>query len=257
MRLSQGERGPPGGGGGGSRPVVSCGDVCLRGAGSGQRPAPAVRHERDACCTLTLQPRVRLNAHLWSIMSSSSFHTPVEATARVDANGIGPVLSASRLSSFGFSGTIAHGAFCALAEAEAVRIDSSISLYRASLSLGKSPRRLHLRPGSSSASAPVSAGTPPLSPVVDAAFSEHVVGGGVLLPGVGYVEMAMAFSRGSKLALDALSFLRPCPLPGLESKPLAKSRPALRYLERVGRAFEIASSQESLPPTFVTHAMGS
>ena len=55
--------------------------------------------------------RHRLNAHLRSIMAS--FCAPVEATARVEANCIGSV-STSRLSSFGFSGTIAHGAFGAV-----------------------------------------------------------------------------------------------------------------------------------------------
>ena len=63
-------------------------------------------------------------------------------------------------------------------------------------------------------SALASTGTP-LAPVVDVAFSEHVVGGGVLLPGVGYVEMAMAFSRGSQTLLEALAFIRPGTLPGL------------------------------------------
>ena len=37
----------------------------------------------------------------------------------------------------------------------------------------------------------------PLSSAAKAALFEHVVGGAVLLPGVGYIEMAMASSRGS------------------------------------------------------------
>jgi hypothetical protein len=56
----------------------------------------------------------------------------------------------------------------------------------------------------------------PLSPAADAAIAEHVVGGGVLLPGVGYLEMAMASSHGSRPALDAVAFIQPCLLPGLE-----------------------------------------
>ena len=48
----------------------------------------------------------RLNAHLASIASSGSFRMPAEVLPRgIDAT------VASRLSSFGFSGTIAHGAF--------------------------------------------------------------------------------------------------------------------------------------------------
>jgi hypothetical protein len=104
----------------------------------------------------------------------ASFHAPVEAAARVEAS-IGPVLSTSRLSSFGFSGTIAHGAFSALVEAAPVRNENSFSLYRASLLTGKAPRRLHLQQDTYSVSAPFSAGTL-LSPVVDATISEHVVG---------------------------------------------------------------------------------
>jgi hypothetical protein len=75
----------------------------------------------------------RLNAHLWSTMESS-FRTPVEVTVRVELNCIRLVSSASRLSSFGFSGTIAHGAFCALREAVPVRNQTLFSLHRASVS---------------------------------------------------------------------------------------------------------------------------
>ena len=60
--------------------------------------------------------------------------------------------------------------------------------------------------------------------MVDAAISEHVIGGAVLLPGVGFVEMAMAFSRASQPALDALGFIRPCVLPGLETGLLNQDR---------------------------------
>ena len=48
----------------------------------------------------------RLNAHLASIASSGSFRMPAEVPPR----GIDEI-AWSRLSSFGFSGTIAHGAF--------------------------------------------------------------------------------------------------------------------------------------------------
>jgi len=75
-------------------------------------------------------------------------------------------------------------------------------------------------------------------------FAEHVVSESVLLPGVGYVEMAMAFSHASQPALDGLSFLRRCAFPGLERGPLAKRRPALRYSEHIDGAFEIASTKE-------------
>lgn len=47
----------------------------------------------------------RLNAHLSSIVSSKPFQMPVDVVPRM------PASSDSRLSSFGFSGTIAHGSF--------------------------------------------------------------------------------------------------------------------------------------------------
>jgi len=61
-------------------------------------------------------PTRRLNAHLSSIVSvstrRSSFRMPVEALARTGRRDDGRLgRCASRLSSFGFSGTIAHGAF--------------------------------------------------------------------------------------------------------------------------------------------------
>ena len=49
----------------------------------------------------------RLNAHLSSIVASKPFQMPVDVTPRTTAS------SGARLSSFGFSGTIAHGAFIA------------------------------------------------------------------------------------------------------------------------------------------------
>ena len=91
----------------------------------------------------------RLNAHLSSIASSSPFHAPVEAAARIESRHIRDAslaLSTSRLSSFGFSGTIAHGAFAGLAGAQSSSGARSVSLYRASLSFEVPHKlRLHLR----------------------------------------------------------------------------------------------------------------
>ena len=57
----------------------------------------------------------RLNVHLSSIVSSKPFQMPVEVVSRV-TNSVENA-GVSRLSSFGFSGTIAHGAFGATDEA--------------------------------------------------------------------------------------------------------------------------------------------
>ena len=52
----------------------------------------------------------RLNIHLFSTLQSLSFEMPVDLVPRVTAQS-----SPGRLSSFGFSGTIAHGGFvCAV-----------------------------------------------------------------------------------------------------------------------------------------------
>ena len=46
------------------------------------------------------------------------------------------------------------------------------------------------------------------SPPTNIAIADHVVGGNILLPGVGYIEMA--FSCGGKLNLADVAFVRPC-----------------------------------------------
>jgi hypothetical protein len=121
---------------------------------------------------------------------------PVEAAARIESREASSS-SMSRLSSFGFSGTIAHGAFAGLAGAQLSCNGRSLSLYRASVLLGAPHAlRLHMRRESTTTFHLPSSGMP-LSPAADAAIAEHVVGGGVLLPGVGYLEMAMASSRAS------------------------------------------------------------
>ena len=56
-----------------------------------------------------------------------------------------------------------------------------------------------------------------LSPFANAAMSDHVVGGNILLPGVGYIEMAFAYCKAQQLALTAVAFVRPCVLPELSA----------------------------------------
>ena len=51
----------------------------------------------------------RLNVHLSSIVASKPFQMPVEVVARKTESSLDAY--DSRLSSFGYSGTIAHGAF--------------------------------------------------------------------------------------------------------------------------------------------------
>lgn len=53
-----------------------------------------------------------------------------------------------------------------------------------------------------------------LSSSVTAALSDHIVGDGILLPGVGYLELALeSTKKANQMALVDVAFLRPCLLP--------------------------------------------
>ena len=54
-------------------------------------------------------------------------------------------------------------------------------------------------------------------PPANAVMSDHVVGGNILLPGVGYIEMAFAYCKTQQFALTAVAFVRPCVLPELSA----------------------------------------
>ena len=91
-----------------------------------------------------------------------------------------------------------------------------------------------------------------------AVLSHHAVGGNILLPGVGYVEMAFAADADRRVVLSAAAFVRPCVLPG--PRAAASERRALRCARReAGTRFEIASQMfngESAGGTFEIHAIG-
>ena len=46
-----------------------------------------------------------------------------------------------------------------------------------------------------------------------ALWSHHVVGGNILLPGVGYIELAFATDMGRRSVLSAVVVVQPCVLP--------------------------------------------
>ena len=87
----------------------------------------------------------RLNAHLSSIVSSKPFQMPVDVVSRTTSS------RGSRLSSFGFSGTIAHGAFSVQNLVSSHRSVSSmpVSLYRSRHNLPrvKNVERLYMARG--------------------------------------------------------------------------------------------------------------
>ena len=49
-----------------------------------------------------------------------------------------------------------------------------------------------------------------------AVLSHHIVGGHMLLPGVGYVEMALAADADRRKVLSAVAVVQPCVLPALD-----------------------------------------
>ena len=122
-------------------------------------------------------------------------------------------MSSCRLSSFGFSGTIAHGAFGVEGLAPGER-NGYTSLYRSLRNLGGfGHTRLHLNYSivPQDDNLVLRESTSILAPFAGALFSHHVVGGSILLPGVGYVEMALAFQAlGASSVLSFVAFVRPC-----------------------------------------------
>ena len=184
----------------------------------------------------------RLNAHLSSIVSSKPFQMPVDVVSRTTAS------SGSRLSSFGFSGTIAHGAFEVRKPATSPMDTKSLYRNRRDVLSSDTTRLDWLleAPGPQPSrldEAVVFSGA--LSPSAEALFSHHVVGGAIILPGVGYVEMAFATSSGR--ALEAVVFLRPCVLP----EPGRGEKCVLRCTRR-SDTLEIASARGTGSSSFAS-----
>jgi len=93
-----------------------------------------------------------------------------------------------------------------------------------------------------------------LSPSAEALFSDHVVGGRILLPGVGYLEMTFIANIARNSAFTSIAFMRPCWLP----QPGTNGRCVLRCTRRSEGAFEIASWRgvgSSIESKFTTHFM--
>ena len=82
--------------------------------------------------------------------------------------------------------------------------------------------------------------TGPLTLQAELVLSEHVVGGNVLLPGVGFVEMAFAHrDADTSPCLLAVAFVKPCLLSG--PYPRRVARRTLRHTSQGVQTFEIAS----------------
>ena len=124
MHVAEVERGPLGAGGRGRGPGVACCGTSHSFGCCCECAAARVRPLRFTYIVILFLRR--LNAHLSSIVSSKPFQMPVDVVSRTSAS------SGSRLSSFGFSGTIAHGSFSAQSMVPSQRSVSSVpaSLYR-------------------------------------------------------------------------------------------------------------------------------
>jgi hypothetical protein len=95
-----------------------------------------------------------------------------------------------------------------------------------------------------------------LTPSAELLFSDHVVGGNILFPGVGYVEVAFAANLDKASALTAVAFVRPCVLP---NPCLGTSkRCELRCTRRETGGIEIASrvTGSSTEPSFASCFVG-
>ena len=105
MHILEVKYGPPGAICGRSRPDFSYPYALWSSDYRNERAAELVGHNSFDILR-NLLSKIRLNVHLSSVAQSSSFEMPAELVPRATAQS-----SSGRLSSFGFSGTIAHGAF--------------------------------------------------------------------------------------------------------------------------------------------------
>ena len=166
------------------------------------------------------------------------------------------------MSSFGYSGTIAHGAFEACRSKYDTFIQSNKSLYRRRhvASRAEVPTRLNWLAEKPNNIGPavndtvVFSGV--LTPSAELLLSDHVVGGNILFPGVGYVEVAFAANLDQASALTATAFVRPCTLPNPRSG--TSKRCELRCTRRETGGIEIASrvTGSSTEPSFASCFVG-
>jgi len=95
-----------------------------------------------------------------------------------------------------------------------------------------------------------------LTPSAELLFSDHVVAGNILFPGVGYVEVAFAANLDQASALTAAAFVRPCILPN--PRLGTSKRCELRCTRRETGGIEIASrvTGSSTESSFVSCFVG-
>ncbi|KAH8048797.1 delta-3,5-delta-2,4-dienoyl-CoA isomerase [Aureococcus anophagefferens] len=190
-----------------------------------------------------------LNTHLAQYVAAGAFRMPLE----VDGGRATLAALACRLSSFGFSGTIAHGLFVHSTTGPApvaATLASAPSLFRAAEPVLQDSYHAFAEPvlnGPYQVPQPLPANRAfALLPRVHATLAEHVVNGVALFPGVGYVEIAAASvaARGfdEEAALLDLTFVRPCVLTAdIEFMCSRSDDGGFEVLSRAGKAGAFAS----------------
>ncbi|KAK7241742.1 hypothetical protein SO694_00152033 [Aureococcus anophagefferens] len=181
-----------------------------------------------------------VNAHLTSFVVKSKMLLPAEGAAVLAGDAPAP----GRLSSFGFSGSIAHARFDAECRAAPFASSAAFSVLRGARRLRPATTTLKLAlvaDALDDVEPDAFAGA--LPPAARAAMADHGIGGDVLYPGVGYVELA--FQLLGVRDVSDLRFLRPCTLPCA----------AMRLVE-TGGGFEVSSAQ-TRGGAHATHATGS
>ena len=218
----------------------------------------------------------RLNAHVVSLLDFSRgpgmFWMPTEVIGRSqcvcdDAGGCQVQMQSGRLSSFGFSGTITHGAFalslsCAM-KYGTVLFSRKVSLYRSSVVQPvtySAIRHMTILSGKGDQVCSMSllerSHIGHLSSSVHGVLCEHVVGSKILLPGVVYTELAFSLGMTSTdvAVLSSIAFVRPCVISSHTIAVLRWFKMRIS-LDSCGR-FDIASHQIQITDMFITHVVG-
>ena len=172
---------------------------------------------------------LRLNAHLRALGLDDRLVLPAGI---VSCDAVG-----HRLSSFGFSGTIAHGVLASpRAAASSVFAEEFASIFRSETlraATMSTSLRLQLEPPATKVAE--------LAPAVRVMTSSHVIGDKALFPGVGFVEMALANAQTRSASLTSMAFTRPL--------VLGSSRGTMRYARTSRGEYTISSETH-------VHAMG-
>ncbi|KAH8074972.1 delta-3,5-delta-2,4-dienoyl-CoA isomerase [Aureococcus anophagefferens] len=161
--------------------------------------------------------------------------------------------------SFGFSGTLAHGAFSRTLRKEGYRIaprSTTASVYRGSSQMGREPVFFHLGlprspQGETKATPILVEGT--FSRAAYAVFAEHVVMSFILFPGVGQQAIIIAAlathrSASADIVLEGIQLLRPCQMrEGSEAR--------FRFASNLDQTYELSSFQD-IAGDFKTHTKG-